>query len=69
MSKNRVRQSYLILNLGVLCDFSLNTPEIFAPDARRWGWWWGGCGAAGRMRGGGAGGAQEGAYFAICELM
>lgn len=36
MSKNRVRQSYLILNYCGLCDFSLNTPEIFLPDASRW---------------------------------
>ena len=54
MSKNRVRQSYLILNLADCAEFFLNPPEIFAADAGRCGRW---------------GGAQEGAYFAICELM
>ena len=34
MSKNRVRQSYLILIIDGLCEFFLTTPEIFAPDAR-----------------------------------
>ena len=59
MSKNRVRQSYLILNYCGLSEFV----SQYAGNIH------GGCGAAGRMRGGGAGGAQDGAYFAICELM
>ena len=58
MSKNRVRQSYLILNYCGLCEFFFSIRRKYSR----------------RMRGGGAdagrwGGAQEGAYFAICELM